>query len=108
MDDYFNTAHALSAFDLLISDCNELISAGTPPSRASVQRMFNFFEYVNSLFGILPYEMPIPPEITDRAEKRESARQAKKWGEADAIRKEMAERGYLVSDTPFGPVIIEK
>ena len=108
MDDDFNTAHALSAFDLLISDCNELISAGTPPSRASVQRMFNFFEYVNSLFGILPYEMPIPPEITDRAEKRESARQAKKWGEADAIRKEMAERGYLVSDTPFGPVIIEK
>jgi len=47
-------------------------------------------------------EEEIPAEINALAEAREEARKAKDWSKADAIREEIANRGYEVSDTPEG------
>jgi len=44
----------------------------------------------------------IPPEITLLAEEREKARKNKDWKLADAIRNEIASRGYEVKDTDRG------
>ena len=42
-------------------------------------------------------------EIGALVERREAARQARDWGEADRLRDELAERGVVVEDTPQGP-----
>jgi cysteinyl-tRNA synthetase len=49
----------------------------------------------------------IPPEIKVLAETREEARKAKDWTKADALRKEIEERGFTVKDTPSGIEISE-
>lgn len=45
----------------------------------------------------------IPATIRKLADKREEYRQAKKWIEADQIRKEIENAGFAVLDTPEGP-----
>ena len=50
-------------------------------------------------------EESIPPEIVALADAREEARKEKDWKKADALRKEIEERGYELKDTPEGAVI---
>lgn len=44
----------------------------------------------------------IPVEVIVLAEAREEARKNKEWDKADALRKEIADRGYEVKDTEGG------
>lgn len=44
----------------------------------------------------------IPAEVTALAEARKEAREAKEWNKADALRKEIEARGYIVKDTEKG------
>ncbi len=44
----------------------------------------------------------IPLEIQHLAQKREKARQAKNWAEADRLREELRQQGWLVEDTKDG------
>jgi cyanophycinase-like exopeptidase len=48
-------------------------------------------------------EKSIPPEVSALIEDREAARRARDWAQADAIRDELARRGYTIEDTPQGP-----
>ena len=45
----------------------------------------------------------LPPEVAITIQKREAARQAEDWAQADALREELAGIGYLIEDTPQGP-----
>jgi cysteinyl-tRNA synthetase len=45
----------------------------------------------------------LPPEVASIIQKREAARQAEDWAQADALREELAGIGYLIEDTPQGP-----
>lgn len=47
----------------------------------------------------------IPPEIHKLVEKREAARIARNWLEADTLREALNLKGYSVEDTPHGPKI---
>jgi len=47
-------------------------------------------------------KVEIPPEVTALAEAREEARKNKEWDKADALRKEIEERGYSIKDTEKG------
>jgi cysteinyl-tRNA synthetase len=42
------------------------------------------------------------------ADRREAARRARNWTEADRIRAEIDGMGYLIEDTPRGPRILKK
>jgi hypothetical protein len=44
-----------------------------------------------------------PADIAVLIEKREAARQAQNWTQADALRERLAREGYLIEDTPQGP-----
>ncbi|MEK7095246.1 MAG: cysteine--tRNA ligase [Patescibacteria group bacterium] len=44
----------------------------------------------------------IPPEVTALAETREEARASQEWNKADALRKEIEARGYVVKDNEEG------
>ncbi len=50
----------------------------------------------------------IPAEIQALADAREESRQSKEWDKADALRKELEERGYEIKDTDQGPVVVSK
>ncbi len=47
-------------------------------------------------------ELTVPLEITELVKKREALRKEKKFSEADAVRKEIENKGYLLEDTPGG------
>ena len=106
MNDDFNTPMALSVFDGVIADTNELLTAKNPPTQESIMKIFEFLEYTNDIFGILPAEIQIPAEIVRRVEKREALRHDQKWNEADVIRNALLNQGFIVSDTPYGFIII--
>ena len=44
-------------------------------------------------------------KIKMKLSEREGARKNKEWGKADMIRKDLEEQGFLVEDTPLGPVV---
>jgi cysteinyl-tRNA synthetase len=50
-----------------------------------------------------PEETIIPHEIMLLVEERETARSAKKWKDADALREQVRQAGYEIEDTPKGP-----
>jgi cysteinyl-tRNA synthetase len=60
--------------------------------------------------GSLPkvQDEPIPEEIKALAGAREEARKGKDWQKADALREEIENRGYIVSDTQDGIKISSK
>lgn len=52
-----------------------------------------------------PWELPLSPEeIEALIAQRAEARRQKDWARADAIRKELAEKGILLEDTPQGTI----
>ncbi len=55
-------------------------------------------------FGLnnLSAQTVVPEEITALVQAREKARQAKKWDEADKLRKQVLEKGWIIEDETFG------
>ncbi len=45
----------------------------------------------------------LPPRVAGLVEQRERARQARDWSTADALRRQIADLGYQIQDTPQGP-----
>ncbi len=50
----------------------------------------------------------MPTAVQALEEAREAARKSRDWPRADALRKEIAEAGWEVADTPAGPVARKK
>ena len=80
---------------------------------ASDGARFEFFAWADRLLGLdlvrdvgrTPRRLPIPAEITELVERRAAARAAKDFATSDALRDELAARGYTVVDTPDGQVL---
>lgn len=47
----------------------------------------------------------VPAEVLDRVEARQAARAARDWASADRLRGEIGALGWVVKDTPDGPVV---
>jgi cyanophycinase-like exopeptidase len=45
----------------------------------------------------------LPPHVAELIEQRERARKARDWSSADALRRQIADLGYEIQDTPQGP-----
>jgi cysteinyl-tRNA synthetase len=45
----------------------------------------------------------LPPDVAQLIDLREDARRAQHWGEADALRQQIAAMGFEIQDTPEGP-----
>jgi len=48
-------------------------------------------------------EETLPPQVAELIEQRERARKARDWATSDALRRQAAEFGYEIQDTPQGP-----
>ena len=53
-------------------------------------------------------QLHIPHDILDLVEKREGARKAGNFAEADLIRKQIEEKGFILEDTPSGPRLTKR
>ena len=80
---------------------------------ASDGAKFEFFAWADRLLGLdlvrdvgrTPERLTVPAEITELVDRRAAARAAKDFATSDALRDELAARGYTVVDTPDGQVL---
>jgi cysteinyl-tRNA synthetase len=102
--DDFNTPQALAVLFELVAEGNRRLEAGQPFPGAldALAEMLG----VIGLENLLEAEAPTEQDASRLAEEREQARRDGDYERADAIRRELSERGYEVRDTDDGPVLV--
>lgn len=104
--DDLNISEALAAVFELQREANKLLDSGNL-SKAGAEMIlaqYRKFDEVFALFEVdaVKEEEAIPPEVLEMAEKRCTARAAKDWATADAMRDQLKELGWMVEDSTDG------
>ncbi|MBR9706882.1 MAG: cysteine--tRNA ligase [Candidatus Diapherotrites archaeon] len=108
MDDDLNTSNALAVFFELVSLVNKALDAGNV-NQENLDEVLGVYNALNSVFGFLTFmKSAVPKEIHEWVLAREKARKAKDFKTADELRDKIAELGWVVADTPQGPVLKKK
>ncbi len=109
LDDDFNTAQAIGHVNNLISVANQLIDEKRFDANA-YDVFKNTLVSVHNVLGIIPEvsHVDVPADIAELIRRREESRAAMDWSGADTVRKDIESRGYLIDDTPYGPILSEK
>lgn len=102
LDDDFNTPKALAAIFALINDSQKNIWKF---SASVAQILAEFIEEKFKIFGLTFPQEKIPIKIKALTGQREKLRLCGSFQEADALRKTILTLGYLIEDTPLGPLI---
>jgi cysteinyl-tRNA synthetase len=102
--DDFNTPEALAVLFELVAEGNRRLEAGDrlPGGQAALAEVLR----VIGLESLLAPEAPVDEEAAQLADAREKARGEGDFDRADALRQELAQRGYEVRDTSEGPVLV--
>ena len=103
MDDDFNTPQAIGA---LFTFMNGYGKSAWSLSRAEAVAIRSFLLKKFSVFGLAFKSSAAPASVRALLRKREIARIGKDFVAADAVRKEIADAGYAVEDTPIGPHLV--
>jgi cysteinyl-tRNA synthetase len=112
LDDDLNVSEALAAVFEFVSAVNKVMPT-KEAARAALAR-FARFDCVLGCFGVEAGGIGVPvgggetkvggePELQQLLDRRQAARKAKDWATADAMRDELARRGFRIVDTPQGP-----
>lgn len=108
LDDDFNTPRAFAVIFDLIKETNKFLDEGSV-SKNLAKEIYNFFEKINQIFGIIDFKKTkkkvIPADIKKLINTRKKYRQEQNWQKADEIRMELEKKGYLVEDTKAGQII---
>ena len=102
MDDDINTADAIAAIFELVRDVNTALTDNG--SRAFASECLSRVRELCDVLGIIEKgeEASLDAEIEEMIEKRQAARKAKNFAEADRIRDELGKLGIILEDTPQG------
>ncbi|MEA2193049.1 MAG: cysteinyl-tRNA synthetase, partial [Solirubrobacteraceae bacterium] len=95
----FNTAQALGALFEWIREANR---RSEPVGRADLVEMLT----VLGLENLVEAGAGAGGEDLELLERRQAARAARDWAEADRLRDELAGRGWTVRDGPSGPELV--
>jgi cysteinyl-tRNA synthetase len=113
MDDDFNSAGAIASIFDIAKEVNLYLKGGETPSKKLV--LSAALDKIKELAGVLgilrgiggeiirPEDLPL--EVRDSVDERTRAREAKDWATADAIRTQLAARGYYLEDRPQGTIV---
>jgi len=103
MDDDFNSAKAIGHLFDLARDVNRALDEGIESEGRDGARALMRLGGVLGLFWKKPAAQSWEPEVLELVERRESARKARDWKEADTLRARLLEMGVQVEDGPDGP-----
>jgi len=104
LDDDLNVSRALAG---LFTLRGQVLEDRLGPSAA--RDALAFVERANGVLAVIETEeRSLDDEVRGLIDRREAARAAKDWGEADRIRDELTARGIVLEDTPEGVVWREK
>ena len=102
MDDDLNTADAIAAiFDIVYAANTEITSAS---GKEAIELALSLIRELGGVLGLFGKESnkSIDAEVEELIKKRDEARKAKNWTEADAIRDKLKEMNIVLKDTPDG------
>ena len=75
-------------------------------SRAAVEKGVNALNEMAGVLGLLRREADLVPEdVKALVEERQAAKKARDFAQADALRAQIEQMGYVVEDTPKGPKV---
>jgi cysteinyl-tRNA synthetase len=114
MCDDLNTARAMAAVFGLVNAAEKGINVGKGLAPDEAKNILSVFLKMDSVLGLI-YDVPkayfttadvaveaIPEEMYNLARKRSSFKASKMYAEADAVRQELANAGYVVKDLKGG------
>jgi cysteinyl-tRNA synthetase len=104
LDDDLNIAGALAALFNFIGKVNFPLTQGMV-NKINTRKILAALENINEVLGVMDFDVQIAQgKISELIDKREAARVAHNWKEADSYRKQLAELGVDVLDTSQGVV----
>ncbi len=101
IEDDFNSAGALGHLFGLSRTLNRMLAEpASGQKEARVREGNRVFHHLVNLLGlnVKPPEVEVPSDILAMADARGEARRAKDWARADALRKELTDRGWTLED----------
>ncbi len=104
MDDDLNISAALAALFDAIREGNAALDARALPPPAAAAGLALFARWDTALGVLAKPATAIPAAVQDLLDRRQAARAAKDWAQADALRGDIAALGWNVKDTPKGQV----
>ncbi len=106
LDNDLDTPRALSAVYEFVTKSNKIMDSGIHGERGANLLLEFMLKDFNEVFAVIQVkqqtENELPPVARDLLRKREEARRAKNWTEADLLREELLKIGIRVQDTPQG------
>jgi cysteinyl-tRNA synthetase len=102
--DDLNISVALAALFDMVREINSLCDQGQMGSD-DAQKVLSMMKKFDSVLGVLTFEAAqeeIPQDLQEAFEKRLQARKEKDWKLADELRDYIANKGYIIEDTPNG------
>ncbi len=102
LDDDLEISPALAAVHEYVHDVNRLLAAGRLDKESAAQ-VIGVMEKFDSVLGVMGYvEEEIPTDVKALIDKREAARKAGDWREADRIREVLKQKNIILEDTKSG------
>ena len=101
LDDDLNVSSAWGVVFDWVRDCNRRL-AENQMDAATAAAELAAWERIDTVLGVGKAEEEAPVELTALLEERAEARAAKDFARADAIRDELAEKGWAIEDTAKG------
>jgi cysteinyl-tRNA synthetase len=104
LDDDLNIAGALAALFNFIGKVNSPLTKGVV-NNSNAGKILAALENINQVLEIMDFEaQTVQGKINDLISKRDAARGARNWEEADSYREQLAELGIEVLDTSQGVI----
>lgn len=110
LSDDLNTADGIAALFDLCKEINLRLNGEEPQQKAALEHAAQIFDELAGVLGLLynRKKNEVTPEIQELVDRRQAARKAKDFAEADALRDQLAAMGVTLKDTPEGVQIIVK
>ena len=104
LDDDLNIGIALASLFDFVREINNLLDANwvSKEEAAAIGGLMMRFDEVLGVIGKVEVEEALSADIDVLVQKREEARKAKNWKEADAIRAQLKVMGIVLEDTVQG------
>jgi len=102
-----NTSEAMGVLFEYVRDMNTALSDANAPCKAVINAGLAALNTMASdILGLLMKEADtVPEDIKALVQARVDAKKAKNFAEADRIRDEVLQMGYIIEDTPKGPKV---